>query len=128
MTTETVLQLGSIGKQFTAAAILKLQEQGRLRLSDSLRSHVPEAPESWSGITLEHLVRQTSGIREYFTIEEWQRLSSELDRPAAELIGMILRQPLTFETGSRWAYSNSNYTGRSSGRGRGPRPTRPSGC
>jgi D-alanyl-D-alanine carboxypeptidase len=109
MSTATVFQLGSIGKQFTAAAILKLQEQGRLQLSDSLRRHVPEAPESWSGITLEHLVRQTSGIREYFTIEEWQRLSSELDRPAAELISIILRQPLTFETGSRWAYSNSNY-------------------
>lgn len=109
MTTETILQLGSIGKQFAAAAILKLQEQGRLRLSDTLRGHMPEAPESWSGITLEHLVRQTSGIREYFTIEEWQRLSSELDRPAAELISMIFRQPLTFETASRWAYSNSNY-------------------
>lgn len=109
MTTDTILQLGSIGKQFAAAAILKLQEQGRLRLSDALRRHLPEAPESWSHITLEHLVRQTSGIREYFTIEEWQRLNSELDRSASELISMIFRQPLTFEPGSRWAYSNSNY-------------------
>jgi CubicO group peptidase (beta-lactamase class C family) len=107
-TTETIFQWGSIGKQFTAAGIIRLADQGRIRLDAPIATYLPEAP--WPAVRVEHLIHQTSGIREFMTIPEFHKHASDLDRPVEELIAMIVREPLGFEPGSRWSYSNSNYT------------------
>jgi CubicO group peptidase (beta-lactamase class C family) len=61
---DTVMQAGSIGKQFTAAAILLLEQDGKLALADPIRKYVPELPPYANAVTLEHLLHHTSGIRD----------------------------------------------------------------
>ncbi|MGZ6135762.1 MAG: serine hydrolase domain-containing protein, partial [Myxococcaceae bacterium] len=67
-TTSTVYEIGSNTKQFTAAAILLLVEQGKLGLDDSVRKFFPEAPGSWQRITVRHLLSHTSGIQNHVAV------------------------------------------------------------
>lgn len=104
----TKFRLGSITKQFTAMAVLILQERGKLKVHDRLRLHLPDAPESWSEITLHHLLTHTSGIPNYTSFPEFpkllpNRLSLE------ELIGLFRDRPLEFRPGEKFSYSNSGY-------------------
>src|SRR5881392_2712587 len=69
-TDSTVYQSGSVGKQFTAAAIVMLAEQGRLSLDDSITRFLPDGPATWRGITIRHLLTHTSGIADYTRSEE----------------------------------------------------------
>ena len=64
-TPETVFQSGSVGKQFTAMAVMMLVEEGKLGLDDPLAKHFPGAPASWKGITVRHLLTHTSGIPDW---------------------------------------------------------------
>ncbi|MFP5288617.1 MAG: serine hydrolase domain-containing protein, partial [Thermoanaerobaculia bacterium] len=61
VTEETVFEIGSITKQFTAAAVLLLVEEGKIRLDDSLAKHLPGVPEAWSAVTVRHLLTHSSG-------------------------------------------------------------------
>ena len=79
-------------------------------MDDPLRKYFSNAPADWEPVRLHHLLRQTSGIREFLTLPEVQKLADDTTRPASELVEFILRQPLGFAPGSRWSYSNSNYT------------------
>jgi CubicO group peptidase (beta-lactamase class C family) len=106
----TVFPIGSISKQFTAAAIMLLVERGTLSLDQSIASLLPGSPESWEPVTVEHLLRQTSGLREFFTIPAVRDSLSDLSRPSRELLAHIRGEPLGFAPGERWAYSNSSYT------------------
>ncbi|CAN5577141.1 N/A [soil metagenome] len=110
VTAESVYQLGSIGKQWTAAGIIRLIERGELQLHDRVVKFFPEAHSSWSEVRVSHLLHQTSGIREFFTIPEVAKALTDHTRAPDELLQHILRQPLGFAPGSRWSYSNSNYT------------------
>ncbi len=105
----TVYPFGSAGKEFTAAGILCLVEKGKLKLDDPVRKYLPEAPADWEPVRLHHLLRQNSGIREFLTLPEVQK-ADDPTQPTSELLGFILQQPLGFAPGSRWSYSNSNYT------------------
>jgi CubicO group peptidase (beta-lactamase class C family) len=98
------LHIGSLGKQFTAAAILRLQAEGRLSTSDHLDRFFPEVPEGKQAITLHHLLSHTSGLP-YLTTRSFME-----DRPRAEIMREMLDLPLQFEPGSRYAYSNPAYT------------------
>ena len=69
VTTDTIFQSGSVGKQFTAALVLLLAEEGQLALSDPLTSFIPNTAPEWAGITLRHLLTHTSGISDYTTEE-----------------------------------------------------------
>ena len=72
VTAETIFQSGSIGKQFTAAAIMMMVEEGRLSLDDSITKYLLDAPTSWKPITVRHLLTNTSGIAEYAVdAREW---------------------------------------------------------
>ena len=62
VTPDTIFQSGSVGKQFTAAGILLLAEEGKLKLDDPLALHFPSAPATWHRITIRHLLTHTSGI------------------------------------------------------------------
>ena len=102
-TTTTKFRLGSITKQFTAAAILLLEEEGKLKLEDPVRSHWPEAPRSWDKVTIFHLLTHTSGMPQ--PDDTW-RFS---EGPAEETVSHFRDKPLEFEPGTEYRYSNSGF-------------------
>ncbi|HUU39080.1 MAG TPA: serine hydrolase domain-containing protein, partial [Candidatus Desulfaltia sp.] len=65
VTPESIFQSGSVGKQFTATAVMMLVEEGRVGLDDKITTYFPEAPETWNKITLRRLLTHTSGIKDY---------------------------------------------------------------
>jgi CubicO group peptidase (beta-lactamase class C family) len=108
-TPATKFRLGSITKQFTAAAILLLEERGKLRTSDPVRKHWPEAPTAWDAITIHHLLTHTSGIPN-FTAQPAIAATLKLSAHTPEqIIATVKDQPLDFAVGERMLYSNSGY-------------------
>jgi CubicO group peptidase (beta-lactamase class C family) len=107
---ETVFKLASITKQFTAAITLSLVEEGKLKLDDRLAKHVPELPVA-AGVRIYDLLVHTSGIPDYSEDRAGEKNKS-VERSRAEMLAWIgkLTPQLAFQPGSRWAYSNSNYT------------------
>ncbi|MGB2805386.1 MAG: serine hydrolase domain-containing protein, partial [Candidatus Zixiibacteriota bacterium] len=108
-TPEMKFQIGSITKQFTAAAVLKLEEKGLLGLNDSITKHLPDYPkETGDRITIHHLLSHTSGIPN-FTNMPGVMDKAALAASVEELIAIFKDEPLDFEPGERYRYSNSNY-------------------
>lgn len=103
LTTESLLDAGSIRKQFVAAAILLLVEEGKLSLSDDVRKHIPELHDFGHTITIDHLLTHTSGIRDWVPLLNWAGGDPDV-------MSLILRQrTLNFVPGTEWSYSNSGY-------------------
>ena len=102
---ETIFQSGSVGKQFTAAAVMLLVEEGRLALSDPVTRFFPDAPAGWAGITVRHLLTHTSGIPDYTT----DTLDYRRDYTEDELAKLAYGLKLEFPPGARWNYSNTGY-------------------
>ncbi|WPB84975.1 serine hydrolase domain-containing protein [Sediminicoccus rosea] len=103
-------RIASVSKQFTCAAILLLERDGLLGVDDPVRRHLPELPESLDSITLDHLMRNSSGLRDMLELLRLggADLATHLD--AAELDAAIARQrTLNFAPGSRFLYSNSGF-------------------
>lgn len=107
-TTTTKYRIGSITKQFTSASILLLEERGKLKLNDPVKKHFPEAPTAWDRVTIEHLLTHTSGIPNFTSFPEFQKLKQFQTSPV-ELIGLFKDKPLEFAPGEKMAYSNSGY-------------------
>lgn len=109
-TERTVFRIGSVTKEFTAAAVLLLADQGKLSIDDPLAKHLPGFPRAGE-VTLRQLLSHTSGIRNYTSIPQFFGTTGRLDRTADELVGTIAGQaPLyDFEPGSAFSYSNSGY-------------------
>jgi N-acyl-D-amino-acid deacylase len=105
VTDETVFQSGSIGKQFTAAAIMLLVEDGRLALSDPLTRFYPDAPSGWNRITIRHLLTHTSGIPDYTD----GRIDYRRDYTEDQLRRLAYEMPPDFAPGDQWKYSNTAY-------------------
>jgi CubicO group peptidase (beta-lactamase class C family) len=104
-TDSTVYQSGSVGKQFTSAAIVTLAREGKLGLDDPIRKYLPEAPASWAKITVRHLLTHTSGIPDYTAdLVDFRRDYTEED-----LTRLYARLPLDFKPGATWSYSNTGY-------------------
>jgi CubicO group peptidase (beta-lactamase class C family) len=102
---DTIFQSGSLGKQFTAALIMLLAEDGKLAIEDPLSKYFPAVPESWRAITIRHLLTHTSGIPDYADSSfDLQRNYSE-----DELLRLSFGLKLEFTPGSRWNYSNTGY-------------------
>ena len=108
-TARTVHQIGSISKQFAAAAVMRLVERRAIALDDPVSRHLPEYRPQGDAVRVRHLLHQTSGIREEFTLPRYGAGISDTTRPNAELMALIEREPLGFAPGARWSYSNSNY-------------------
>jgi CubicO group peptidase (beta-lactamase class C family) len=103
LSASSIFDIGSAQKQFVAASVLLLVEDGRLSLSDDIRKLVPELPDYGHKITLDHLLTHTSGIRDWTGLRPF----SEGD---PEVLTLILRQRgLNFAPGEEWSYSNSGY-------------------
>ena len=104
-TADTIYQSGSTGKQFTAAGILLLAEDGKLSLDDRLSKHFPDGPSAWHRITIRQLLTHTSGIKDYD--ENDVELHKDYDEDA--LLKVMKGLPIQFEPGTQWSYSNSGY-------------------
>jgi CubicO group peptidase (beta-lactamase class C family) len=108
----TIFQTGSVGKQFTATAIMMLVESGKLRLDDSIARYFPEAHAAWRGITVRHLLTHTSGIPDYGGEEDTMGkgiINFRQDYTEDQLIEKFAGLPLDFAPGSKWKYSNTGY-------------------
>lgn len=104
---ETVFQSASVGKQFTAAVILLLAQDGRLALDASITDYLHSAPSAWRGITVRHLLSHTSGIPDYEQDTTW--LDYRRDYTEDDLLRIFARLPLLFRAGEEWSYSNTGY-------------------
>lgn len=106
-TASTYYEIGSITKQFTVAAILQLQEAGKLDINARLATYLPGAPHA-KEVTLRQLMSHTSGMPEYLDgadVEQWAVKPATFD----QIMARIKDKPLDFAPGSRWSYSNSGY-------------------
>ncbi len=101
----TRFEIGSVTKQFTAAAILQLQERGKLSINDKLSTYFPTFPHA-AEITLQNLLYQISGLPDYLPekdIAKWFETPATLDSVASRMT------KLHFTPGTKWEYSNTNY-------------------
>ncbi|HET7436279.1 MAG TPA: serine hydrolase domain-containing protein [Thermoanaerobaculia bacterium] len=101
---KTVFQGGSIGKSFTATAVMMLVEEGKVALDEKVGKYLGEVPPSWSGITVRHLLTHTSGLTQYPPDFDQRR-----DYTEDELLKIIEGVPLAFVPGARFEYSNAGY-------------------
>jgi CubicO group peptidase (beta-lactamase class C family) len=104
----SVFELASLSKQITATAILLLQDQGKLKLTDSLRTYFPELP--YSGINLYQMLTHTSGLPDYepLMIEKWNHSKIAFNR---DMIAVMAKEKpaALFKPGTKWKYSNTAY-------------------
>ncbi|MEJ5994664.1 serine hydrolase domain-containing protein [Pedobacter sp. Du54] len=103
----SVFQLGSMTKQFTAVAILKLEEEGKLSLKDPIIKYIPDFP-SGEKITLHHLLTHTSGIKDFTKMKSISQIA-EKDLSPLELIDFFKNEPIDFNPGEKFEYNNSGY-------------------
>jgi CubicO group peptidase (beta-lactamase class C family) len=111
ITAQTILESGSVAKQFTASAVLLLVGEGRIRLDDDVRKYIPELPVYGRTITIRHLLSHTSGLR------EWSNLVADQGYPRgtrvttqADLVDIIVRQKsLNYPVGDFYSYTNSGF-------------------
>lgn len=104
-----VFRLGSITKQFTACAILRLEEEGRLSTADDIRKYIPDFPNKNKVITIEALLTHTAGVKNYTGLASFTEEMKRRDLTPTQLIALFKDEPLDFEPGSDYRYSNSGY-------------------
>lgn len=104
VTSETVIRLGSVSKQFFTTAILKLAEDGKLSIDDYVHKFFPDAPETWRPIQLKHLMSHTSGLKRESPAYDNNKLL-----PDSVIIKAAYRLPLDFKTGEKYQYCNVGY-------------------
>ena len=109
LNTDMIFQLGSVTKQFTSAAILQLVEQNKVALTDKIQKYVPYYLPKEHEITIEHLLSQTSGIPNFFDVDENELHLLSQEHTPQQLIEYYAQEPLLFEPGTQFQYSNSNY-------------------
>jgi D-alanyl-D-alanine carboxypeptidase len=108
-TPDMKFRIGSITKQFTATAILQLQEGGKLSIDDPISKYYPDAPAAWAKVTLRHLLTHSSGIPTYTALPGFFGREARLPHTPEELVKLTRDKPLEFEPGSKFAYDNSGY-------------------
>lgn len=110
ITPDTVFDIGSVSKQFTATAVLLAAAEGELRLDDDVRTHVPELPELGTTPTLRHLVHHTGGLRDYGMLLTLIGVRPDGIATAAQTLDLVARQRgVDFAPGADFAYSNTGY-------------------
>lgn len=107
LTTQSTFRTGSVAKMFTSALTLRLSLDGRVRIDDSIRMYLPEAPSSWEPITVRHILAHRSGLSCLLREEDGQNLLSDYDSDGHH--AWLARRPLAFVPGTAFQYSNSAY-------------------
>jgi CubicO group peptidase (beta-lactamase class C family) len=109
---DTIFQTGSVGKQFTATAVMMLVEEGKISLDDKISKYFPDSPAAWKEITVRNLLNHTSGIPDYGSDETnpaKKLIDLRVDYTEYEMVSRFATLPLDFPPGSKWSYSNSGY-------------------
>ena len=101
---ETLFQSGSVGKQFTATAIMMLVEEGKISLDDPITKYFPDAPANWKPVTVRNLLSHTGGFTDYPKDFDFRKDYTEDD-----LLKIVAGIPLAFPPGTKWSYSNLGY-------------------
>jgi len=104
VTPQTVIRLGSVSKQFFTTAIIKLMEEGKLDMEDSVHKFFPDAPETWRPIQIKHLMSHTSGLQ-----REGPAYDNFKIQPDIDIIRSAYKLPLVFNTGEKYQYCNLAY-------------------
>jgi len=107
LTTESVFQLGSMTKQFTAIAILMLEEQGKLDAKQTVSKYIPDYP-SGDSITLHHLLTHTSGIKDFTKMKALKDIAQKEMTPKM-MVDFFKNEPVDFKPGEKFDYNNSGY-------------------
>lgn len=112
LTTSSLIEAGSVSKQFTAASILLLEQQGKLSLEDDVHKHIPELPDYGTPITIRQLMQHTSGLKDWgsiVAISGWPRGTKAYNN--LDALAVICRQKtLNNVPGAEYIYSNTGYT------------------
>ncbi|MFM9995765.1 MAG: serine hydrolase domain-containing protein [Phycisphaerales bacterium] len=106
---DSIFRIGSVTKQFTAAAVMRLVEAGTISLDATVQTYVPDFPVKQWPVTVRHLLTHTSGIWSYTEDEKFMGRDSSLELTPTELIATFADKPLEFEPGTKFNYSNSAY-------------------
>jgi CubicO group peptidase (beta-lactamase class C family) len=106
---DMIFQVASITKQFTAIAILKLMEEGKILLKDSVQKYIPDFPSKGYTVSIENLLTHTSGIKDYMQIDYQSPYMERWDFTPKQLIDSFKYYPLGFAPGTKYSYSNSGY-------------------
>jgi CubicO group peptidase (beta-lactamase class C family) len=110
ITPQTPFIMGSVSKQFTAATIALLVEQGRISLDDDVRKYVPELPDYGKRVTIDNLVHHTSGIRDFWALYEAAGTRLDDGYTVDDILTLAARQKhLNFDPGAEYNYSNTGY-------------------
>jgi CubicO group peptidase (beta-lactamase class C family) len=110
-TTQTIFESGSVAKQFTAASLVLLQQDGKLSIDDPVRKYVPELPDYGAPLTIRHLLNHTSGLRDWGTVMSLTG-AGRGDRVITQDLALDVithQRALDFTPGSEYSYSNSGY-------------------
>jgi CubicO group peptidase (beta-lactamase class C family) len=110
VTVETVFRLGSVTKQFTAAAVLRLVDQGKVSLDDPITKYLPDSPVRGRTVSIRQLLNHTSGIRSYTSLgPAYWRDTFRLDLPPERIAALTANLEPDFEPGTNWLYNNSGF-------------------
>lgn len=106
---DTKFRIGSVSKQFTAAAIMKLQESGKLRVDDSVCRYLENCPEIWQPVTIKNLLNHTSGIVNFTSLSEASGDFLRLPQSHSKVLDTFRKLPLESKPGEQYNYNNSGY-------------------
>ncbi len=107
-TTKTKFRIGSVTKQFTAMAVLVLQEQKKLQVEDKVGKHLSDIPESWKHLTIHQLLTHTSGIMHSWALDDFVK-TRMVPRTPDEVLALFHNEPLLFDPGQGYQYSGVGY-------------------
>ncbi|SMC90854.1 serine hydrolase domain-containing protein [Moheibacter sediminis] len=107
MATQSIFQIGSMTKQFTAVAILMLEQQGKLNVNDPVSKYIADFPNG-NNITLHHLLNHTSGIKDFTKMKSISDIAQKQMSPM-EMVGFFKDEPVDFQPGEKFEYNNSGY-------------------
>jgi CubicO group peptidase (beta-lactamase class C family) len=108
-TASSIFPLGSISKQFTAALIVALADQGRVQLDAPVGRYLPEWFADEPALRVTHLLNQTSGLADFLWLEGYRKLADEATTPMTSYVALAAAAPRRYAPGTRWSYSNTNY-------------------
>lgn len=107
-TSQTKFRIGSLTKQFTAMAIMMLQERGKLNVEHSVCNYLTNCPEAWKPVTIHHLLTHSSGIPDYVNVWGYEKVLAS-PSPATDILEIVKKAPVEFKPGKRFSYSSLGY-------------------
>jgi D-alanyl-D-alanine carboxypeptidase len=107
-TENTVYQIASVTKTFTATAIMMLVEEGKLKLDNKITARLPGLPAAWKEVAVRQLLTHTSGIKSYTSVKDFHKMARK-DYDRREILELVKNDALEFAPGESWNYSNTGY-------------------